>query len=136
MIFSCCQGKRIREMVWWGLLQGYICQFSHYSLGRWSWVSIWAPNVWAICKENGDFTHPISDSYSINCAPIKTASITTESNIKGVAKKSRRGFSLIANMIFVWGEIYLYQQKIDIKSFLERYITFLYTKNCRSKLIF
>ena len=63
-------------------------------------MSIWAPNVWAICKENGDFTHPISDSYSINCAPIKTASITTESNIKGVAKKSRRGFSIIASMIF------------------------------------
>ena len=55
--------------------------------------------------------------------------------LKGDAKKSRRGFSLLASLIFFQGEIYLYQQKIDIKSFSERYITFFYTKNCRSKII-
>ena len=55
--------------------------------------------------------------------------------VKGVAKKSRHGFLLIASMIFVLGEIYLYQQKIDLKSFPGRYITLLYSKNCRSKVI-
>ena len=37
--------------------------------GRWSWVRICAPDVWAMIKGYVDFAHPIFWTYFMDCAP-------------------------------------------------------------------
>ena len=42
---------------------------NRYLQGQWSWVRICSPNVWAVSKENVDFSHPLFGPYLMYYAP-------------------------------------------------------------------